>query len=98
MPGLAERIIRIAEKEQDQRHIAENESLDLDRVSIDKYSRGYKRGQYLTFCTIFLTIALCAYCVSAGFASEARDIAIGVIVASGSIFIGGKIWNNKNKS
>lgn len=90
LPGLAERIVRMPEREQEHRHRAVEESM----------TRDYKirtRGQILAMVSLALLLAFSAYLVTVGQPAWAGRVAIFTIVAVVGIFVTGKLSDRKAK-
>lgn len=86
VPGAAERIISMAEKEMQHRHNTEN-----------KLSKEVTRTTFISIVFAFLSVLiLCGivvYALYLGFASVAATIAVGSIAAVGGVFI----YKTKNR-
>lgn len=89
MPGLAERIVRQAEKEQEFRH---NTNKDL----IDREFTLRGRGQILAILALAMMLAIVAMMVWFGFATEGVLLGGSIIVGVITVFVTGK--NSDNKS
>lgn len=83
LPGLAERIVRLTEREQEHRH----ETITL---AVGRASRLRERGQALGMVSLVLMLAFCAYLVSVGSPQVAGAVAAGVIAAVVGIFVIGR--------
>lgn len=87
-PGLGERYLSMFEMEAKQRHVL-NEKICIGELEIvSQRIRNFKRGQTFAFISIVLVVALCAMALYFGYSTVARDIAVVVIVALASVFMG----------
>lgn len=97
-PGLAERVVAMAELEQKSR-ISQND--DIIKLQGEMAKKEYsipRRGQALGFMSVCLIVGLCAYMVYQGNASDAKSVAIGTIVSLAAVFVlGRRKSNNTNK-
>jgi uncharacterized membrane protein len=88
LPGLAERIVAMPEREQKHRHEVVEGALDRD----------YKlkhRGQTLAIIAMVLLLAFSGYLAALGEIAWAARVAIGTIVAVVGIFVTGKVVDAK---
>ncbi len=80
VPGAAERIIKMAEKEMQHRHATE-----------DKLSKGMTITTYLSivfaFISVLILCAIVVYALYLGFSTVAASIAVGSIAAVAGVFI-----------
>ena len=90
-PGFANRLISMAEKEQQSRIQRQNKIIEAEKDE----SKNYKRGQGFAFLSVILIVGLCAYGFFLGFQKESRDIGVAVIVGLASIFITGRFLIKK---
>lgn len=93
--GFANRLLVMAEKEQDERIALNNKIVD-ENAKINKANNTtQRRGQLFAFSSVLLIVALCAYCIHLGSATDARYIAIGTLATVAGVFITGKVFFNK---
>ena len=88
LPGLAERIVAMPEREQRFRH----------RVVEDVSIRDYKlksRGQLAALVAMVLLLGFSAYLAYIGQAAWAGRVAMGTIVATVGIFVTGRVLDRK---
>lgn len=83
LPGLAERIVRLTEREQKHRH-------EVVTLAVKRASRLRERGQMLGIFALALMLAFCAFLVVAGSPKVAGFVAVGVIAAVVGIFVTGR--------
>jgi uncharacterized membrane protein len=83
LPGLAERIVAMAEREQQHRHIVDAKSLDHD-------FRLKTTGQYMGAGALVLMLGVIAYMVGHGFAGEASALGTAMVAAVVAIFVIGR--------
>lgn len=91
VPGAAERILVMAEKEQAARH--EREKAALEELSIYRKEQNQitKRGQWFAFLCVLLIVGLCTYLVVLGEADLAVDLGKWVIIGLAAVFLGYKL-------
>ncbi len=90
-PGFADRLLKMAEKEQIERFNINNKILsDTKDVHLIE-ANNHKRGQNYALLSIIIIVVLCGYCVYSGSPNNASAIAIGTLVAIVGVFISGKI-------
>lgn len=83
MPGLAERIVRLTEREQEHRH-------EIIAIAVRRNARLKDRGQVLGMVALALTLAFCTYLAAIGATQTAGAVAIGLVAAVVGIFVIGK--------
>lgn len=87
-PGLGDRYLSMFEMEAKHRHEL-NEKICIGELEIvNQRIRNFKRGQNFAFLSIVLVVALSAMALYFGYSTVARDIAVVVIVALASVFMG----------
>jgi uncharacterized membrane protein len=87
-PGLGDRYLSMFEMEAKHRHEL-NEKICIGELEIvNQRIRNFKRGQNFAFLSIVLVVALSALALYFGYSTVARDIAVVVIVALASVFMG----------
>lgn len=93
--GFANRLLVMAEKEQEERIALNNKIIDENSKINIQNNTTQRRGQILAFSSILIIGALCAYCIYVGSPDNARTIAIGSMAAVAGIFVTGKLFFNK---
>lgn len=83
LPGLAERIVRLPEREQEHRHQTMETILRRD-------ARLRDRGQVFGMLALVIVLAFCAYLASIGAAKIAGAVAIALVIAVVGIFVTGR--------
>lgn len=83
LPGLAERIVRLTEREQEHRH----EIVDL---AVRRSARLRDRGQALGMLAMVLVLAFCLVLIHAGQPATAGAVAIALVIGVVSIFVIGR--------
>lgn len=86
-PGFADRLISMAEKEQEWRQSLLNQQQESNGKWNKTQQSIQKTGQWMGIISVGLVIALCGYCAYLGFGREAMYIAIGVIVSLAAVFV-----------
>jgi len=94
-PGIAERILQMAEKEQVERHRQEQQLIEMERKNQRSLNWNVIRGQVLAFFSVLVISALCAYFAFLGDIPTAGKTAIWVIVSLAAVFITGRILFKK---
>lgn len=97
-PGFAERVLRLAEKEQDERHHTNRLLIDLEARNTRSLNWNIIRGQFLAFGSVVVVSLLCAYFAYLGNIEAAASTAKVVIVALAAVFITGRYFVQKSKS
>ena len=95
LPGLAERIMKMAEVEQTHRHEQQSLALNVDIANSRERSREITRGQYLGFGCVFLTIAVGAFLVWHGHQTAGTLLSLSGVGGLASAFIWGREGNPK---
>jgi uncharacterized membrane protein len=88
-PGLLERVVHMAEKEQEHRHTMEN-LLVSSKVETDR--KGHNLGALL----VIFILLICVFVIMNGFPKEGAAIAVTTITGIAAIFVGKQI-NGKKK-
>ncbi len=83
LPGLAERIVRLTEGEQEHRH-------EIVELAVRRSARLKDRGQIMGMIALVLMLSFCAYLAAIGSPSIAGWVAVGLIAAVVGIFVIGK--------
>jgi len=89
LPGLAERIVRLPEKEQEHRHAM------VDRA-LGREIKLKERGQLLGFVSLILLLLFAAYLVYAGDTKAAAAVASVTIVGVVGVFVTGRYLESKD--
>ena len=84
LPGLAERIVRLTEKEQDHRH-------DIVSQALRRSARLRERGQAMGMAALLITLGFCVYLASVGQPITAGTVAVALVIGVVGIFVTGKI-------
>lgn len=90
LPGLAERIVLLTEREQKHRH-------DLSESFFKRQARLKDRGQVLGFASLIILLGFCVFLAFIGEPGWASKVAIGVIAAVVGIFVIGK-WGDRKEA
>lgn len=88
LPGLAERIVRLTEREQEHRHSSISEALR-------RTARLKERGQIMGMGALVLLLAFCIYLAAIGAVTTAGIVAVGTIAAVVGIFVTGRVLDSK---
>lgn len=86
LPGLAERIVALPEREQSFRH----------NTTKDIVSRDYKlrtTGQWMGLAALAMILAFCAFLTIWGFGKQAAWVAGTVIIGTVGVFVTGQLFN-----
>ncbi len=97
-PGFANRIIAMAEKEQDERIKLNNKIVEYQHIQEINDQKIIRNGYYFSLIAILLIVSLCTYGFYMGFATQTATIASSVIVALAAIFIGKNKWQDTKKA
>lgn len=96
-PGIAERILQMAEREQSERHEQERMTISLERENQKSLNSNIIRGQILAFLSVIIISGLCGYFAYLGDIPTAGKTATWVIVSLAGVFITGRIVFIKNQ-
>lgn len=91
LPGLAERIVAMPEREQSYRQ----------KATIDIVKRDYRlrsNGQWMGMAALILLLAFCTLLAVLGGINAAASVAGVVIVGTVSVFVTGQVMGNKSSS
>lgn len=88
LPGLAERIVRLPEKEQEHRH-------DFSDIWLRREARLRDRGQIFGMIALVIILAFCAYLAWIGEPKMGAGVAIALVAAVVGIFVTGKVIDSK---
>jgi uncharacterized membrane protein len=94
-PGFADRLIKMAEKEQEHRLKSQEKLIDGERELSNKELANFKRGQIFAILSVFIIVSLCVFIFYRGYKTEGRDIAVAVIIGLAGIFISGRFNRKK---
>ena len=83
LPGLAERIVQLSEREQAHRH-------NVVDLAIRRSARLRDRGQALGMLAMVLVLAFCVLLIQAGQPATAGAVAIALVIGVVSIFVIGR--------
>ncbi len=95
-PGFADRLMRMAEKEQEERIKANHLLIEIEAASQKTDSDIIKRGQLFGLISAISIISLCIFSFYLGYKSEARDIAVWVIASVAAVFVTGRFLSRKS--
>jgi uncharacterized membrane protein len=98
LPGTGNRIVTMAEKEQDHRHQHVDKITEAHIQNAKGTLRNVIRGQWLAISGVVVVSALCGYLAYLGHAEEAGQTARYVIVALAAVFLGNKFISSKSES
>lgn len=90
-PGTIDRILRMAEKEQQERINANMKILEIESKDSDASNRFSLRAQWFAISSVFAVIGLCAYFAYLGNVSVAGTTAQVIIAALAAVFLGEKL-------
>lgn len=88
LPGLAERIVRLTEVEQEHRH-------SIVTTAVRRDARLKERGQALGMVALILMLAFCIYLAATGSPEVAGGVAGGLILGVVGIFVTGRRADSK---
>lgn len=97
-PGFAERLMRMAEKEQEERITIQKEVISVEKYLNIKELNNYRRGQVFALISVILVISLCCLFLYNGYAKEAKEVAITVIASLAGVFIIGRFIKPQNNN
>lgn len=102
-PGFAERLLKMAELEQAERHKTQKEVLAIGKITDEsnlanqRYGLVNQRiGQLLGFGAVVLVVTLCGYAFWLGYKEEGKTVATSVIIGVAAIFVVGRIIRRKS--
>lgn len=90
MPGIANRIMLQAEKEQEHRHSIETSILNGQETQHRRDTITYRFGQFGGAFAVTICVLLCAFCVFKGYPTQAASLGGVIIVGVALAFITGK--------
>ena len=96
-PGSAERIILMAEKQQDHRHNNENKQLSLHETMINGDCSMKKRGQWFGLFSVLIVSMFSFYLAFLGHISASVTVITVVLIGLTSVFVMGRIARQKEK-
>lgn len=94
-PGIVERILQMAEKEQEVRHEHTKEMLELEKRNLRNLNFNIRLGLFLGFGSVFVSAGMCAYFAYLGNVEAAADAAKWVIASLAAVFITGRYLQSK---
>lgn len=97
-PGIAERILQMAEKEQSERHRQNQILLELETRNQRSLNFNIRLGFLLGFGSVLVSSGMCAYFAYLGSIDAAADAAKWVIASLASVFVAGRYFTYKSKS
>ena len=86
-PGYAERILVMAEKEQDNRHKNDQTLLSQAEKQSVRNNVTFRIGQFLAFLSVLSVVSLCIFLINNNAVNEAAWVAGTVIVALATAFV-----------
>jgi uncharacterized membrane protein len=90
-PGIAERILQMAEKEQAERHLQQKQVLDMERRNLRSLNWNIIRAQIFALLSVIIISGLCTYFAFLGSVEVAGDTAKWVIASLAAVFITGRL-------
>jgi uncharacterized membrane protein len=97
-PGIAERILKMAELEQVERHALSRDNLELEKRVQRNLNFNIRLGFLLGFGSVLVSTGMCVFFAQLGNVEAAAGTAKVVIVALAAVFITGKFVSSKNDS
>lgn len=94
-PGIAERILQMAEKEQAFRHDHNQAFLELETKNQSNLNFNVRLGLTLGFGSVLVSTGMCVYFAYLGNVAEATDAAKWVIASLAAVFITGRFFREK---
>lgn len=95
-PGLAERIVTMAEKEQAHRHKTIDSMEAFRKGALDHVSGRDRRGQYLGAFIVLAVLGFCFYLVDQGSPKVAGWVAALTLVGLAGVFVTGRFKNTSD--
>lgn len=95
IPNGAERIMRMAEKEQENRHDSQREARQLEKDKINKQLKYMSRGQSMAFVLSIVILGLATLFVFTGHESMAYVLFAVSLISLAGLFLGISKKNNK---
>jgi uncharacterized membrane protein len=96
-PGIVERILRMAEREQEIRHEHTREVLQLEKRNLQSLNFNIRLSFFLGFGSVLVSTGMCGYFAYLGNIEAAADAAKWVIVSLAAVFITGRFLQHKRK-
>ncbi len=97
-PGIAERILQMAEKEQAERHREKQELLELEKKNQRSLNFNIRLGLFLGFGSVLVSSSMCVYFAYLGNVDAAADAAKWVIASLAGVFVAGRYFTYKSKT
>lgn len=94
-PGIAERILKMAEIEQAERHAQKRELIELERKNQRALNFNVRLGLFLAFGSVLVSTGMCAYFAYLGNIEAAADAAKWVIASLAAVFITGRFTQSR---
>jgi uncharacterized membrane protein len=94
-PGITERILRMAEKEQEVRHKNNHETIELEKKNVENINSNVRLGQWLAFGSVLVSTGLCIIFAYLGDIQVAGSTAKWVIASLAALFITGRLVKGK---
>ena len=91
VPGIAERILLMAEREQQERHANMRALADAERRQARDTNWNIVRGQIFALASVLLVCGLCGYFAWLGNVEAASSAAKWIIVSLAGVFISGNV-------
>lgn len=95
-PDFAERVLRMAEKEQAERHKQSQQKHELEVKNQNSLYRSIMRGQIFGLIAAFGAMGLCGYFAYLGDVKNASYASIGVVASLTAVFITGRLVTQKS--
>ena len=90
-PGITDRILRMAEKEQEDRHKNNHELIELEKKNVRNINSNVRLGQWLGFGSVLVSTGMCIYFDYMGDIESAASTAKWVIASLAALFITGRL-------
>lgn len=85
-PGFAERLLQMAEKEQQHRHQKENNLIVKGDIQHKRDNDTFRFGQVCALIAVSLVVGLCVYSFYLGNPDQGKTIAVSVIIGLAGVF------------
>lgn len=97
-PGIAERILQMAEKEQTERHRQKQELIELEKKNQRDLNFNIRLGLFLGFGSVLISSGMCMYFAYLGNVEAAANAAKWVIASLAGVFVAGRYFSYKSKA
>lgn len=94
-PGIAERILQMAEKEQAERHLQQQKLIEMEKQNLRSLNWNIIRAQIFALLSVIIISGLCTYFAFLGKVEVAGDTAKWVIASLAAVFITGRLVQKK---